>query len=162
MPGLGSRFKQWLTLWMHYRQPVAHTAYAPSWQTSGNRAAPHRHSSEINAPDKKAPNFQPGRPKSDAAPRTMLMAAGKGDAHAMGEIALLYAEVKGCDSTRQWLEKAAIARNETAKRALRSGVVGPCQWYGLLFLSIFALVTCAAGASIARHASAARRAREFR
>ena len=33
---------------------------------------------------------------------------------------------------------------------------------GLLFLSIFALVTCAAGASIARHASAARRAREFR
>jgi hypothetical protein len=46
----------------------------------------------------------------------------------MGEIALLYAEVKDCDSTRQWLEKAAIAGNETAKRALRSGVVGPCQW----------------------------------
>jgi hypothetical protein len=40
-------------------------------------------------------------------------------AHAMGEIALLYAQVKDCDSTRQWLEKAAIAGNESAKRALR-------------------------------------------
>ena len=39
--------------------------------------------------------------------------------------ALLDAQVKDCDSTRQWLEKAAIARNESAKRALRSGVVAP-------------------------------------
>ena len=52
-------------------------------------------------PVKKAPNFRPGRRKSDAAPRTIPVAAGKGDAHAMGEIALLYAEVKDCDSTRQ-------------------------------------------------------------
>jgi hypothetical protein len=30
------------------RQQRHTTAYAPSWQASGNRAAPHRHSSEIN------------------------------------------------------------------------------------------------------------------
>ena len=33
------------------RQQRHTTAYAPSWQPSGNRAAPHRHSSEISAPD---------------------------------------------------------------------------------------------------------------
>jgi hypothetical protein len=41
------------------------TAYAPSWQPSGNRAAPHRHSSELNAPDKKGPDAQPG-PRTNA------------------------------------------------------------------------------------------------
>jgi hypothetical protein len=42
------------------RQQRHTTAYAPSWQASGNRTAPHRHSSEINASDQKAPTFQPG------------------------------------------------------------------------------------------------------
>ena len=56
-------------------------------------------------------------------------------AHAMGEIALLYAEVKDCDSTRQWLEKAAIAGNETAKRfghLRRRCVHRPARFRGLL------------------------------
>jgi hypothetical protein len=39
------------------------TAYTPSWQASGNRAAPHRHSGEINAPDRKKPRpFSLGAP----------------------------------------------------------------------------------------------------
>ena len=33
------------------RQQRHTTAYAASWQASGNRAAPHWHPSEINAPD---------------------------------------------------------------------------------------------------------------
>jgi hypothetical protein len=37
------------------RQQRHTTAYARSWQPSGNRAAPHRHSSEINASHKKTP-----------------------------------------------------------------------------------------------------------
>ena len=53
MPGLGSRFEG---MKRHT------TAYAPSWQASGDTAAPHRHSSEKTRPTKKAPTFQPGRP----------------------------------------------------------------------------------------------------
>ena len=37
------------------RQQRHTTAYARSWQPSGNRAAPHRHSSEINECHKKSP-----------------------------------------------------------------------------------------------------------
>jgi hypothetical protein len=53
VPGLGSRFEG---MKRHT------TAYAPSWQASGDTAAPHRHSSEKTRPTKKAPTFQPGRP----------------------------------------------------------------------------------------------------
>jgi hypothetical protein len=49
------------------RQQRHTTAYTPSWQASGNRAAPHRHSSEINAPDRKKP-----RPFSRGAPSLTL------------------------------------------------------------------------------------------
>ena len=37
------------------RQQRHTTAYAPSWQPSGNRAAPHRHSGGINVSHKKSP-----------------------------------------------------------------------------------------------------------
>jgi hypothetical protein len=48
-PGLGSRFEG-LTLWRERRMRHQRhtTAYVASWQTSGDRTAPHRHSSEIN------------------------------------------------------------------------------------------------------------------
>ena len=42
------------------RQQRRTTAYAPSWQASGNRTAPHRHSSEINASEKKPRPFSRG------------------------------------------------------------------------------------------------------
>ncbi len=42
------------------RQQRHTTAYAPSWQASGNRTAPHRHSSEINASEKKPRPFSRG------------------------------------------------------------------------------------------------------
>jgi len=42
------------------RQQRHTTAYARSWQPSGDTAALHRHSSEINASHKKAPATCPG------------------------------------------------------------------------------------------------------
>ena len=50
------------------RQQRHTTAYTPSWQASGNRAAPHRHSGEINAPDRKKPRPFSRAPQSHATP----------------------------------------------------------------------------------------------
>jgi hypothetical protein len=50
-PGLGSRFM---------RQKWHTTAYASSWQASGDTAAPHRHSSEKKRPTEKSPDREAG------------------------------------------------------------------------------------------------------
>jgi hypothetical protein len=55
------------------RQQRHTTAYAPSWQPSGDRTAPHGHSSE-----KKAPTFQPGRPNLTDATSISRASYGKG------------------------------------------------------------------------------------
>jgi Tfp pilus assembly protein PilF len=55
------------------------------------------------------------------------IAADKGDAIAMSEIGMLYAEAKDCDSARQWTEKAAIAGHKGAQEFLRSRFFARCR-----------------------------------
>lgn len=64
--------------------------------------------------------------------RDFSIAANKGSWAAMSNIAELYAKGQGvpkdCVSARQWVEKAAAAGLEDAKRYLRSGFDGQCRW----------------------------------
>jgi S1-C subfamily serine protease len=59
-------------------------------------------------------------------------AADMGNTFAMGNVGELYAKgdgvAKDCSAARQWVAKAAAAGLEDAKRYLRSGFEGLCQW----------------------------------